>query len=848
MSKHHSRKSSKRLYRQVAGQVAIAALASSGILQPLLPVLAAGTAADTPISNTATATYSDGVNTFNATSNTVSITVAPVSGITVKSTGITDSNGGAVEQGDSLTYSFDVTNIGNKTADIYIPTAPITSGLNAATVTYQVGSGAVQPLPTNGIITGVAADQVVKVFVTATVQTSGVIAGDNITVTLGNTGPNDNSAATQNVIDGIDNANADEVRTVFALNPADPAIPANNKEASASQFIKFATSATPQAFALIKKTVGNVAPGTVAGNDDEITYNLDLSVLSTSPSGSLTPAALEGTNIRLEGSTAKRILVSDAVPAGTVLEALPTAPAGWAVVYSIDAVDTTLPISTTGGLPAANWLRGDTAPNTLDLSTVKRVGYIYENNGTVALPASQTPLPLPTGYTLPAPKFAITVVTSGLPLSGGTVSNIAQVFGQTQGDASGKVVYDESGDANASNFDDFGNPGPAFDPTSDTGKADPTTQGVDGNGNNTGAGIKGEVIQTIINGTVAPTTDSIFNGPNGFPTAVGPTDVNDDFTNASTAVPAGAVPGVNIDETQSASFTNTVNNPAAATATLSNVTVQPIAPSQAETADGITTTGQYGTNSSIPLGTIVVIKDNAIAPTKTATYTYAADPTDLSNPAKYTFNLTSGTPVNFGGLAPNASVNYVVEVTLPTGTVTPLTAVAIPVIAFPDNDPTNAPGYTGESTNNITLNRVYTGYVRLLKEARILDVDKTTPIQDWTSAPTLTSRVAPGQYIEYRITYQNISSPATGTGNVILNARNFTLIEDGTGANSWATNTLHQQSTTFSRGTVNYFTGSTLIANLDPIDGRDVTRYENVVSSPLAPNELGTFKFRRLVK
>lgn len=54
------------------------------------PVLALGTTANTVIDNQATATYSDGTNTIDAVSNIVSVTVAPIAGITVVNDKIVD--------------------------------------------------------------------------------------------------------------------------------------------------------------------------------------------------------------------------------------------------------------------------------------------------------------------------------------------------------------------------------------------------------------------------------------------------------------------------------------------------------------------------------------------------------------------------------------------------------------------------------------------------------------------------------------------------------------------------------------------------------------------------------------
>jgi hypothetical protein len=837
----------------------IAALVAGGVMQPLLrPVLAAGVAAGTTISNTATATYTDDNNNpYDATSNTVQIKVAPVSGLTVKPTGITDVNSGAVEKGDALQYNFDVKNVGNLTTDVFIPSAPITANftldpttpvlVNIGTVAAPnfvnpadpANSAFFTPVPGGYLVKNVAPDQVIQVRVVGTVPTTGISAGDPITVTLGDTTPNDNSPATQNVVDSLDGSNLNEVRTVSTLDPNGVTGPVDNKEASGSQFIPFATQSTPQAFSLLKKTVDSVNPGATAdGNDDTINYNLNFSVLNTSPNGSLTPADLTGTTMNLDGNAAaSKVLVSDAVPVGTVLSIAPVAPSGWQVVYSTSDVATTVAVGPAGqSLTPAQWT---TTLPVGGLTAVKRVGFVATTT-TVAK-----------GSTV---DFKFSVRTSNLPVSGGKVDNIAQAFGQTSGDPSvtPKVVFEESGDANPNNFDDQGNPGSVFDPTKDTGKADPTLQGVDTKGDNSATNsTNGEVTQVIITGTGSSAADSIFNGPKLTPDAVGPTDVNDDFTNQSAPVPAGQDPTVNIPiALVSPTFTNSVKNPTQVG--LAELTIEPIAPQgpvSAESADANATTGQYGTNADIPNGTIVKI---------TATpFATAQNPTPTPVSATYTYDgtkfvLDAGqTPVNVGTLPPNGSVTYTTDVTLPANTVKPFTATAIPVIAFPDEDPTNAPGFTGELTNNVTIDRVYTGYMKMAKEARILASDKTTEVETWTNA--ITKTVNSGQYIEYRIRYTNISSPAaTGSGNVVLNANSFQLVEDGAaGTNSWFANTLHQKNTFASNGTVTYYNGTgttSLIGNVDPADGSNVGRYENTLTVPLTPNDTGYFQFRRLVK
>ena len=127
-------------------KILLAALLSNGfgvgLLSGTTPASAAGTAANTVISNPAAATYNDPNNAgtmINATSNTVTVTVAEVDGITVGAETVTDpAHPGNVLPGDLVSYDFLVTNIGNGANTFALPgTATVTGNGAAGTLQYR---------------------------------------------------------------------------------------------------------------------------------------------------------------------------------------------------------------------------------------------------------------------------------------------------------------------------------------------------------------------------------------------------------------------------------------------------------------------------------------------------------------------------------------------------------------------------------------------------------------------------------------------------------------------------------------------------------------------------------------
>jgi Ca2+-binding RTX toxin-like protein len=443
------------------------------------------------------------------------------------------------------------------------------------------------------------------------------------------------------------------------------------------------------------------------------------------------------------------------------------------------------------------------------------------------------------------------------------LANIAQVFGKTP--ETNAPVLDESGDQNPSNFD--GTPGNMTPPpNTDTNgdgvpdqlpptvpdgyidsATDLTTTGTDtagnntGDTNNTGANLGGEANVFTIN------LSSLLNGPKGFPGAVGLTNNNDDFTNKSSNVPPGLTPGSTFNP-DAVNFTNTIRNTGNQTANISLVPTSP-----ANTGD-------------LPNGTVVTISYAAIS----ATYTYDGTKFNFTNSAGFVGGnpIGASNPIRIDGVAVNATVDYSVRVDLPTDT--PLSTdtniqrgFPLPITAFIDG---NGNGLADDGVTNITIDRVYTGFLQMIKQSRILP--GTGPaVQGADGTLSTTSKTpAPGNIVEYVIQYKNISEsqPASGNNNAILNVNKVVITEDGTvSPNNWAKNndvanntvidTSHVAGSaqdsggiiTFSSGDPAIAAASNATSGMTP--NTDVTKYVDTVTNQVAPSETGTFSFQRKV-
>ncbi|MCP6758030.1 MAG: hypothetical protein NHB32_04475 [Fischerella sp. CENA71] len=851
---NHFVKKGPRVYRSLV----VTALLANGIFQFVAPVLAQSAPAGQTISNTATATYQDpNGQTLNATSNTVIVTVAEVAGITITGNGFVDQNQGTVVSGDQLYYNFTLKNVGNDPTKFHIPASnnvAITGPGTVVRLEYSL-DGTNNWTPINDADTpSIAADASIFVRAVVTVN-NGATAAQQIRVTLGDTTGNPGTQNQPRI------NNVGDVYTVDNTAPLPPGEVAGNpangvREASA--FVDATVNASSYTFATILKTPNGINDaGTAKVNDDTLTYGLSLRVESVDPTGKgINPAALTGTLIK--GLAGPRILISDAIPLNTQLAAVPTnVPSGWQAVYTTD------PVSINAN--AATW---QLLTASTDLTTVTRVGFV---NNPAANLTSVAPNTTVTGFSI---QVRVRSTFTGTSLK---VNNIAQLFGQSSGIANTDTnndgipdtyVYDESGDQNPSNYNGTTPPGtdnnndglPDAEPTpiddgyiaNDTELANAGTDP----GNNQGQGPGGEASSTI----VTQVTATVLNGPENAPDAIGPgNDPNTDFSNKSSAIPVNTKPGATIDPAI-VTFNNTVKN----TSTLTNdISLLPTPP--ANTAD-------------LPTGTTVTIRYQ----NQTKAYTW--------NGTQF---LAGGAPIDdttdyitIADVLANGSINYSVDVDLPSGTNLStddniLRGYPVPITAFVDD---TTPGLSTETGKNTTILRVYTGFLKLVKESRVLQGTgpavgagqgdfSTTPAYDPDGNGALPSvdpnpnvadvprTPAQGNVIEYRIRYRNISEaqPTDGNNNLVLTANNIVITEDGAlsttpgdGLNNWAvdSNGDGQIDTSNVAGSANDSgTATILFFNQNtPSDtnNANVTRYVDNAGN-IAPGVEQTFSFQRRV-
>jgi hypothetical protein len=356
----------------------------------------AQTAGGTTISNQASATYSDGTNSYSTISNTVTVTVSLVSGLTI--TPDAGSNPTVVAGQTLVIYNFTVTNTGNFTDQVRFEAG--SASVNAPnTITRAVidvdNSGTINggdtDITSGALSANVLQNGNIHVLVEVSVDASAP-TGSSVQVYLGDTSAGSPSFDNQ----AADNSPA-EVRTESALS-------VNGKREARGDI-----SATVDDDALLELHLTAPAGPVPLGSD--ITYTWQLDNVGGRPAGGVT----------LDGST--QVYIIAPIPARTVLRAGQTFPVG--TLYTTSAL-TTAPM-------AATWSTTAPAP----LSNTTRIAF-------------------PVGATLPvgpgSPINMIVTINTGINASI-PIDEIGDAFGQnslltTKTDQSGDNAWN-NGDGNA---------------------------------------------------------------------------------------------------------------------------------------------------------------------------------------------------------------------------------------------------------------------------------------------------------------------------------------------------------------------------------------------------------------
>jgi hypothetical protein len=379
------------LWRAIALVAIGAAMAGQTIAQ---------TPADTVISNQASASYTDGTNIYSTVSNTVTVTVSKVSGLTI--TPDAGSNPTVVAGQTGVIYNFTVTNTGNFTDQVRFLAGGASARLvGSGSVTRAVidvdGSGTINAgdtdIKTNGsdvVSANILQNANIHVLVEVSIN-AGAATASSIQVLLGDTATGAPSYDNQAVAAPSTN----EVRTESALS-------VNGKREARGDI-----SATVVDDALLKLTL--TAPAGPVNLGTDITYTWQLA----------NTGARDVSGVTLNALT--QVYIIAPIPARTVLKSGQTFPVG--TLYTTSAL-TTAPLS-------ATW--STTAPSPL------------ANTTRIAFPVGAT---LTVGSSSSAINMVVTVntgINASIP-----IDEIGDAFGKNFVNS---TITDQSGDATSNNGD-----------------------------------------------------------------------------------------------------------------------------------------------------------------------------------------------------------------------------------------------------------------------------------------------------------------------------------------------------------------------------------------------------------
>src|SRR4051812_40450304 len=314
-------------------------LIALGVVFALSAQSTAQTPGGTTISNQASATYSDGTNSYSTVSNTVTVTVSNVSGLAI--TPDAGSNPTIVAGQTGVLYNFTVTNTGNFTDQVrFLASGASARAVGPGTITRAVidvdNSSTINAGDTNiftnaanvdsaNIAQGAAIHVLVEVSVNA-----GATAGQSVQIVLGDAASGspsyDNQAA---------DSSANEVRTVSA------------SSVNGVREARGDISASVVNDTLLQLTL--TAPAGPVDLGTDITYGWQ----------ACNNGLRDASGVTLNGST--QVYIIAPIPVNTVLKSGQPFPAG--TLYTTSAL-TTAPLS-------ATWSSSAPAP----LSTATRIAF-----------------------------------------------------------------------------------------------------------------------------------------------------------------------------------------------------------------------------------------------------------------------------------------------------------------------------------------------------------------------------------------------------------------------------------------------------------------------------------------
>jgi hypothetical protein len=675
-----------------------------------VPALAAATAAGTSISNTATATYSDGTNTYNSQSNTVTTTVQNAPSLTISPTSGTPGSQ-PVSPSGTITDTYTLTNTGN-------------------------GSGYFQLTGSQSVDDGVTAGQ--GTFTTYVVnagagnQSFATIAAVNNYLSTGNGGAAFLTAVNGTISVGVTySANVGASGTITTkltpdiVMPGAPTGPTGTTTQTSTTVIgQYNDTVVVDARIDVQKTAS--VGGTVAA--PTVTYTVRFANGGARNLAPVFKNALPGGNAAAysgcTNSTACGVVFTDKLPSYnatqlTLTAAVPSiSGAAGTIIYSTDGTTWT---TTQAGAVYVGVFLPATSITGAGLTTFQ------PNNNTTSQGT----------VTAPNASLTLTFVMNGSTATGAANANaITNVANSTYADQSGYIE------------------GPGIAVSTVTNNAAATTAQAApaiANANGALAGAASITSAASLLNTV------LFNGPNGFPQAIGPTNSNDDYT---------AVSYTNGGTLLSAVNGATVTVPAAAAAIT--------------TVNSIQNTGNKDDTYTLSAATAAGL--TALPAGWTVSYASAGQGASGSCGA-----VVAGTVITTVCVPSGATQNYRVLYTPPAGATTfnAFAGYGDAITATSGNDNTK---------NNVTIDEIFVGgFVKLVKTWGVALGQPCLTATVFTASSALAS---PGDCIQYTVTYSNVA-PSGGTNNITLNATTFVITEDGAvsgGAgptvytNTWAAN------------------------------------------------------------